>query len=173
MLFLLFVNDLPDSVTSGNVATFADDTKVFKVVNSCDDVLELHSDLNRLGSCADNMGLSFNSKKCKVMHITRKRKPPESAYHLGGSPLVYTKTEKDLGVWISDNLYWSKQVSEACSRANRPLGFVRTNSRTMRNARIRHTYIHTSIHTYIHTYIHTCFIKHGNTFSKNTIAIVQ
>ena len=28
------------------------------------------------------------------MHITRKRKPLESAYHLGGSPLVFTKIEK-------------------------------------------------------------------------------
>ncbi|KAK2572657.1 hypothetical protein P5673_001632 [Acropora cervicornis] len=88
-------------------------------------------------------GNIFQSKKCKIMHTTRKRKRPESAYHLGGSPLVCTKTEKDLGVCISDNLSWSKQVSEACSRANRPLGFVRRNSRTIRNARIRQTYIHT------------------------------
>ena len=57
MLFLLFVNDLPDSITSGSVATFADDTKVFKVVNSCDDASDLQSDLNRLGFWADNMGM--------------------------------------------------------------------------------------------------------------------
>ena len=44
MLFLLFANVLPDSVTSGSVATFADDTKVFKVINSSDDVSDLQSD---------------------------------------------------------------------------------------------------------------------------------
>ena len=50
MLFLLFANDLPDSVTSRSVATFADDTKVFKAINSCDDVSDLQLDLNRRGS---------------------------------------------------------------------------------------------------------------------------
>ena len=70
MLFLLFANDLPNSITSGSLATFADDPKVFKIINYCDDVSDLQSDLNWLGSWLDNMGMTFNSKKCKVMHIT-------------------------------------------------------------------------------------------------------
>ena len=108
-------------------------------INSCDDVSDLQSDLNWLESWVDNMGMAFNIKKCKVMHITRKRKPFESAYHLGGLPLACTKTEKDLGVVISDDLSWSKQVSKTCSRANGTRGFVRRNSKTIRNARIRRT----------------------------------
>ena len=94
---------MPNSITSGSVDTFADDTKVFKVINSCDDVSDLQSDLHWLESWADNMGI------------------------------------KDLGVWISDDLSWSKQVSETCSRANETRGFVRRNPKTIRNARIRRT----------------------------------
>ena len=33
-LFLLYVNDLPDAVTSSTIATFADDTKLFKRIAS-------------------------------------------------------------------------------------------------------------------------------------------
>ena len=41
------------------------------------------------------------------MRITRMRNPTESTYMLCGSTLVRTNCEKDLGVWISDNLTWS------------------------------------------------------------------
>lgn len=109
----------------------------FNVINSPDNVLDLHSDLDRLGSWADKVGMTPNSKKSKVMHVTRKRKPFESTYQLSGSPLVRTKAEKNLRVWISDDLSWSKQVSEMCTKANRTLGYVRRNSRTIRSTSIR------------------------------------
>ena len=34
MLFLLFVNSLPDAVRSSQIAAFADDTKIFKEITS-------------------------------------------------------------------------------------------------------------------------------------------
>ena len=67
----------------------------------------------------------FNSTKSKAMRITRMCNPTESTYTLCGSILECTNCEKDLGVWISDNLTWSRQVSEACSKANKQLAFVR------------------------------------------------
>lgn len=137
MLFLLFVNDLPKVTLRSNVAAFSDDTKVFNVINSPEIELDLQSELDRLGCWANKVGMTFNSKKSKVMHVTRKRKPLERIYQLGGSPLVCTKAEKDLGLWISDDLSWSKQVSEMCTKANRTLGYVRRNSRTIKSTSIR------------------------------------
>ena len=79
----------------------------------------------------------FNSTKSKAMRITRMCNPTESTYTLCGSILECTNCEKDLGVWISDNLTWSRQVSEACSKANKQLAFVRRNTRTIQSSRIR------------------------------------
>ena len=45
ILFLLYVNDLPDAVQNSSVACFADDTKIFRCVNSISDVALLQSDL--------------------------------------------------------------------------------------------------------------------------------
>ncbi|XP_048586215.1 uncharacterized protein LOC116614508 [Nematostella vectensis] len=122
ILFVLFANDLPDSVCSCSVATFADDTKVFNVINSADDTDVLQSDLNSLNGWAASTGMTFNQTKSKVMRVSRKRKPVLKTYSLGGLPLACTETEKDLGVWMSDDLSWTKQVDEACSKANRTLG---------------------------------------------------
>ena len=65
MLFLLFVNDLPDTVTSpSRVACYADDTKVLRTINSASDCAALQSDLNSLVDWTESSGLLFNKKKC-------------------------------------------------------------------------------------------------------------
>ena len=41
MLFLLYVNSLPDAVRSSQIAAFADDTKIFKEITSTRDAEQL------------------------------------------------------------------------------------------------------------------------------------
>ena len=48
ILFLLYVNDLPDAVSSSTIATFADDTEIFKPIASKTDSNKLQEDLNTL-----------------------------------------------------------------------------------------------------------------------------
>ena len=50
VLFLLYVNDLPDAVTNSSVACFPDDTKIFRRVDSITDAMLLQEDLNNLES---------------------------------------------------------------------------------------------------------------------------
>ena len=47
LFFLIYVNDLDDNITS-NVLKFADDTKVFRKVNTDGDKQHLQNDLDRL-----------------------------------------------------------------------------------------------------------------------------
>ena len=48
MLFVLYVNSLPDVVRSSQIAAFADDTKVFKKITSTRDAEQLQEDLSDL-----------------------------------------------------------------------------------------------------------------------------
>ena len=45
LLFILYVNDIPDLIES-NVRMFADDTKIYSVIQSFDDHLRLQSDVD-------------------------------------------------------------------------------------------------------------------------------
>ena len=65
-----------------------------------------------------NHGL-FNEAKYKAQHITRKAKPLLSSYKLNNTGMELCGAEKDLGVWISKDLTWYKQVNEQSSRANK------------------------------------------------------
>lgn len=68
VLFLIFIDDLDEDLAS-SVLKFADDTKVFGVVNSVDDRNKLQSDLKRLVDWSDKWQMKFNVGKCKVMHF--------------------------------------------------------------------------------------------------------
>ena len=45
MLFLIYVINLPDSVLTGHVAMFADDTRIYKQIESQEDAAYLQADL--------------------------------------------------------------------------------------------------------------------------------
>ena len=62
-LFMLYANDLPDTVQSSQVIMFADDTKLFKIIKSTDDAAKLQADLQTQESWPTNLGLVFK-KKC-------------------------------------------------------------------------------------------------------------
>jgi hypothetical protein len=62
LLFLAFINDLPDSVTS-NARLLADDCLLYRVVNTNVDQLQLQEDLYRLEKWGKTGQMSFNTDK--------------------------------------------------------------------------------------------------------------
>ena len=54
ILFLLFVDDLSDTVKTSRVVCYADDTKIFKSIDSITDCNALQSDLNNLVSWSES-----------------------------------------------------------------------------------------------------------------------
>jgi hypothetical protein len=136
-LFLLHVNDLPEADLSSRVAMFADDTKLFSAIKSQDDVASLQADLVNLEHWSSQSGLSFNKSKCKHQTITRKIVPFTSSYKLEDTKVTTTDCERDLGVWVSSNLTWKKQVCNQTSKANKSLGYIKRNTRFVKSTEAR------------------------------------
>jgi len=112
VLFLIFINDLDNAIFS-NVLKFADDTKVYKVVDNQFDGAQLQSDLDSLGDWAVKWQMKFNVEKCKVVHYGKRSIDVE--YSLYGQPLEEVVSEKDLGVVFSNDLKVRRQCEEAYS----------------------------------------------------------
>ena len=67
LLFLLYENHLANNVTNSSVATFADDTKIFKVIHSISDAAVLQQDLSHFESSSNEANLHLNIEKCKLL----------------------------------------------------------------------------------------------------------
>ena len=67
ILFLIYINDLENEIGS-NILKFADDTKMFRRVESQEDRHQLQVDLNKLVKWAEKWQILFNKDKCKFLH---------------------------------------------------------------------------------------------------------
>jgi hypothetical protein len=74
LLFLIFINDLPECVTS-NTRLLAYDAIVYKEIKSQSDTLELQKDLIALEKWEKTWGMSFHPEQCNIMQVTRSKNP--------------------------------------------------------------------------------------------------
>ena len=128
LLFLLFINDLPDWVTS-RTRLFADDCIVYRKIQTPQDCNQLQRDLDSLAQWESTWGMSFHPDKCNVLRVTNKRAPINSTYKLKGQELEELSTSKYLGVDLSKNLEWKEHIDRTVKKANSVLGFLRRNLR--------------------------------------------
>ena len=69
LLFLLYVNDIPDATSSSIAKMFADGTKVYNSTVTTADCYTLQGDLNALAAGSHLCLLEFNGDKCLVLRI--------------------------------------------------------------------------------------------------------
>ena len=124
ILFLIYINDLDDDITS-KVLKFADDTKVFRKIKSDADRQHLQDDLNKLIEWSEKWQMLLNFGKCKCLHTGHGIE--NAQYTMGGTVLNTTVKEKDLGLTISADMKVSEQCGIAAAKANQILGLIRRN----------------------------------------------
>ena len=114
-LFLCFINDLPNRITS-NIKLYADDVLLYATIRSPDDCCRLQQDLNTLEQWASDWKMSFNLQKCEFLRITNKRQPILSQYTLQNQSIKEVTCAKYLGVTIDKNLSWSEHIKQITKR---------------------------------------------------------
>ena len=134
LLFVLFINDLPSGISPDtNILLYADDTKIWRTIDSDEDINTLQKDLDTLNNWAVNNLMKFHPDKCKVLTIHNTHKcyhgindiDAYSPYFLGNSQLKSVAVEKDLGVDMTPKLNWEHQVTRLCSQASQKIGLLR------------------------------------------------
>ena len=143
ILFLIYINDLPDEVCS-QVRLFADDTALYLTMESEDSGSTLQSDLDILSMWETRWDMEFNPSKCQVVHVAGSKRPVKRDYILHGQVLESVTCAKYLGVDISCSLTWNSHIDRITGSANRTLGFVRRNIKT-RMSKVRETAYNTLV----------------------------
>ena len=134
LLFLCHINDLPDCVSS-IVRLFADDCLLYRTIKTQADHIALQEDLNKLEEWANKWGMKFNASKCYILSINQKS---SHYYQLNNTFLQEVEDNPYLGLTISNDLSWSKQIDKTAKKASSSLGFIRRNlSRCPKETRLQ------------------------------------
>ena len=125
LLFLLFINDMPDCTEHSILSLFADDAKCSRIINNIEDCEQLQRDLNNLYEWSQDWKLNFNVLKCKVLSFTRNVTPIVFKYHLNGNLLENISCYDDLGVTVDKGLVFNNHVSNVVNKCSRVNGMIR------------------------------------------------
>ena len=128
LLFLIYINDLPDGLKS-IAKLFADDTSLFSVVKdvtkSC---FDLNCDLSKINDWAYQWKTCFNpdpnKQAAEVMFshkISHQLHPP---IYFNNTPVVSQPSTKHLGMILDSKLNFSQHLSEKISKGNKGIGLI-------------------------------------------------
>ena len=129
LLFLIYINDLPDELKS-NVKLFADDTSLFCIVkdeNECTNALSY--DLSQISKWAFNWKMLFNqdpSKPAQEVLFPRKKKTqshPEIS--LNNIAVERSSYRKHLGLILDEKLNFKQHVDNAISKINKGIAVIK------------------------------------------------
>lgn len=118
ILFLLYVNDLPDVITEGEVWLFADDvghTVSGKNIESTSRRAQVG--IHEMETWCNSNQMILNQKKTNLLQFYN-RKPSDSTplLKLGNNYLHTTPSAKYLGLTISQNLNWTEHIDNIAKR---------------------------------------------------------
>ena len=132
LLFLLFINDLPDKVNS-QCRLFADDALVYA---TRDQANTLQQDMHSLEAWANLWQMSFNPKKCYHLSVGKSHlmSNKETSFFLCAQKLESVLSNPYLGVELQSDLKWNKHICKIESKGKRLIGMLR---RVLRDADAR------------------------------------
>lgn len=127
LLFLIFINDLPQNVDA-KLVLFADDTTAIVDQKSEDLEAAALKVISDMSQWFKHNGLQLNAAKTTFMHFqtVKHNNVPELQLQLSGECCDSTDCVSFLGVRLESSLKWKSQVSQLENKLNKALFAIRT-----------------------------------------------
>ena len=128
LLFVLYINDLPQCLENCSINMYADDTVMY-FTNLCTSEIArvVQDDLNRVVQWMESSRLILNQSKTKSMLFgswQNLAKSPNFCIQLYGKTLETVAKFSYLGVVFDENLSWKDHVEYVGSKVSRRLGLL-------------------------------------------------
>ena len=122
LLFIIYMNDLPECLSVAESLMFVDDTKCYMNINSLPDNFILQNELNLIVSWSKRMCLNFNPTKSTFLCF---KSIVETSYNISSTEIAAQSHHKDLGVFFTHDLSWDYHHRHVLSKAYSALGLLR------------------------------------------------
>lgn len=124
LLFLIFINDITQSIKYCEISLFADDTKIYRAIESSLDAMNLQLDINSFEGWCNLNGLQCNIKKCFTIRFGKSRQPIYD-YFLEGNLLERVDHIRDLGVILDSKLSFKFHIDYLDINVRKNIYFVK------------------------------------------------
>ncbi len=130
LLFLLYINDLPQCLDFSHPRMYADDTSITyagKDLNEIDDYL--NKDLKSVNTWLSSKKLILNLTKTEFLVITSRQRrvflSDNPSLTINNFPIEQVSSTKSLGVSIDENLSWKTHIETVCKKISSALGLIK------------------------------------------------
>ena len=161
LLFLLYINDLPNSSTKLSFRLFADDANIFYASKDLNEIEVVMNEefQNILKFCNANK-LSINMKKTNFMLISSPNKVLSKNVRLLN--IEQKKCIKYLGIYMDEHLTWKDQITHVTSKISKNLGIFYKLRKYLNVHMLRQLY-----YTLIYPYLNYGCMSWGSTYPSN------
>ena len=130
LLFLLYINDLPECLQKTTPYLYADDTQICCSSNSLIELTEnLNHDLSRIGDWLSRNKLQHHPTKTKIMFIGSKHHINSTTFDhpvmLNNQRIPRVHSFTCLGLDLDENLNWNPHIQAICKKVGAGLGTLR------------------------------------------------
>lgn len=127
LLFLLYVNDIPNASRSLSFVLFADDTNIFLSHPDLQTLTHtLNTEMNHVTNWFKANKLSLNVSKTNFIHFktTKKTVSHNINITIDNTNITPVDSTKFLGVTIDQNLNWKKHIIKTTSQISKGFGII-------------------------------------------------
>ena len=133
LLFLVYINDLPQAVQDSHVSMYADDTSLCYQSHDLTRLNEaINSDLRKLDTWLQGNKLSLNVAKTHSMLVSTKQKHnilkgqnEDLKLKIRDNELEVVKKTNYFGLQIDCSLDWKEQIKAVSAKVSRAVGFLK------------------------------------------------
>jgi len=134
ILFLVFINDINQCITSSTLRCFADDTRISRTINGENDVNTLQHDLDKVMQWSINNNMMLHEDKFEYMSHSATKSSNLRELPFVEENFQYTTSKgctlspvhqlRDLGVTVCDNVSWSPHINSISKKARQKAAWV-------------------------------------------------
>ena len=162
LLFLLYINDLPNCLSVSQLRMYADDTHLTYADNDiCSIEASLNQDLSNINRWLIANKLTLNMTKTEFMLIGSRQKLSSlavlPALEINGTHLNRVNFTKSLGVLIDENLTWSNHINAISKKISSGIGSIKRISHCVPPATLQNIY-----HGLVQSHFDYCSVVWGN-----------
>ncbi len=130
ILFLLYVNDLPNCLKSTTASMFADDTNLTASGSTSTELYnKLNNDLENIHQWLLANKLTLNTSKTEYMIVGSRQRlgkiDEEAEIKLGDNKIKKISETKTLGVIVDDQLKWNSHINMVATKVSKGIGMIR------------------------------------------------